>query len=100
MDKIEPHYASSTLQKRDGRTKEGRLVQSLRSELMEHVGGSPSVTQRLLIDQACELRLGLATMDSDRDARTFLDWNNSLAALLKQIEQAAPNTKPAAAEAA
>lgn len=86
-----------TMTKLDGRTKEARLLKTLRSELVQHVSGSPSITQRLLIDQACRLRVGLASMRSTDDL--FLEWSNSLAQLIQQIEKAA-QAKPAPAEAA
>ena len=35
----------------DGRSREGRLMRHLEAELTKHVGGSPSIVQRLLIDR-------------------------------------------------
>lgn len=63
MARLGPYSKQSTLAKTDGRTREARLVASLRRELIAHVGGSPTVTQRILIDQACQLKLRLAMMD-------------------------------------
>jgi hypothetical protein len=108
MPKIGPYSKSSTLAKTDGRTKESRLVKSLRSELVAHVGGKPSTTQRLLIDQACQLQLRLAMMDKTIDADTganfemternqvqYLAWSGALTRLLRQLgmDAVAPRAK-------
>ena len=94
MPKLGPYSDCSTLAKLDGRTKEARLLKSLRTELVQHVGGKPSSTQRLLIDQAVQLQLRLALMDaedtgngamSDRNARQYLAWANSFSRLLRQL---------------
>jgi hypothetical protein len=65
MPKLGPYSKSATLAKLDRRTKEARLLQSWRRELVAHVGGFPSTTQMLLIDQACALQLRLALMDKE-----------------------------------
>jgi hypothetical protein len=91
----------------DGRTREARLVRSLRAELTAHVGGSPSTTQRLLIDQACQLQLRLSLMDKDggataemteRNQVQYLAWSGALTRLLRQFGLTAvpppPDTRP------
>jgi hypothetical protein len=94
MPKVGPYSRAAILQKPDGRTREARLVASLRAELIAHLGGSPSVAQRMMIDQACELQLRIAIMNrkfmqtaefTEHDSRTFLAWNNSLTRLLARI---------------
>ena len=71
----------------DGRTREGRFARAVQSELVEHVGGSPSAPQQLLIRLASlkALRLALMTQHvltdqsiSERDDQQFLSWANSL----------------------
>jgi hypothetical protein len=47
----------------DGRSAEGRFIRDLERQLIEHVGGSPSVTQRLLIDRVIKIRLQLDALD-------------------------------------
>jgi len=37
----------------DRRTKIGRMIAKLREELIEHVGGNPSITELILIDRIC-----------------------------------------------
>lgn len=77
-------------------------MRKLRADLVEHVGGKPSATQRALIDRAAWLSLHVLQMDarfseregspSERDGRQYLAWSNSLARTLVAI-----GIKPAAA---
>lgn len=94
MAALGPYSRQGILSKPDGRTREARLIASLRAELIAHVGGKPSITQRMLIDQACELQLRIALMDrrftetgsqTDHDSRHYLAWTNSLSRLLRQL---------------
>jgi hypothetical protein len=72
----------------DGRSQVGRYVRQLRRQLSEHVGGSPSIPQRVLIEQAAikAARIGLlvdkiltsADPDVDLATRCYLAWSNSL----------------------
>src|SRR5579875_1264234 len=75
----------------DRRTKIGRALTAFRTSLAQHVGGSPSGTQRAIIEQAAQLRARLLVMDarftasgemSAHDSRTYLAWANSLARIL------------------
>lgn len=50
----------ATLTKLDGRTKEGVLLRRMQVELTAHIGGKPSITQRLLIVRAAVLALRCA----------------------------------------
>jgi hypothetical protein len=104
MPKLGPYSSCATLAKLDGRTREARLVKSLRAELIAHVGGHPAPTQRLLIEQAVQLQLRLALMDKG-DGRTgdmtqqhqiqYLAWSGALTRLLRQLGmEAAPPPKP------
>ena len=104
MPILGPYSNCATLAKLDGRTKEARLVKSLRDELTAHVGGSPSTTQRLLIDQAVQLQLRLSLMDKDggrtgemteRNQVQYLAWSGALTRLLRQLGlNAAPKPAP------
>ena len=94
MTKVGPYSRQAALSNIDGRTKEARLLKSLRAELIEHVGGAPSTTQRLLIDQCVQLQLRIALIDrktaegepmTEHDSRTYLAWCNSLARLVRQL---------------
>jgi hypothetical protein len=47
----------------DGRSEQGRFVRRLEAELVQHVGGQPTITQRLLIDRAIKIQLQLGAFD-------------------------------------
>lgn len=63
----------------DGRSTIGRLARDLEAQLVAHVGGNPSVTQRLLIERIVKIKLQLDAFDSKlatgawtgHDQRTF-----------------------------
>jgi hypothetical protein len=55
----------------DGRSAEGRFIRDLERQLIEHVGGSPLVTQRLLIERIIKIKLQLDGLD---DKLTSGDW--------------------------
>jgi hypothetical protein len=82
------------LGKVDGRTVEAHLLHQIRQDLYEHIGGSPTVTQRLLIERAAILSLRLAQLDqrivADQhftilDNNQYLAWIGSLSRLLQAI---------------
>jgi hypothetical protein len=63
----------------DGRSAEGRFIRHLEAELVAHVGGSPSITERLLIERLIKIRLQLDLLDTKlakgewtgHDSRTY-----------------------------
>jgi len=82
------------LTKLDGRTREARLMRDTRRELTAHLGGKPSATQAVMIEQAAQLTLRIATMDrkfaetgeqTEHDSRTYLAWSGALTRLLRQL---------------
>lgn len=94
MQQLGPYSRPHALAKMDGRTREARLLRDLRSDLVKHVGGKPSATQRALIDRAAWLSLHVAQMDAkaadgraltEHDSRTYLAWSNSLTRTLAQL---------------
>lgn len=93
MPCIGPYSRNASLRKLDGRTREARLVRALRDELTAHVGGKPSVTQKIIIDQAVELRLRLALMEasggepemSERNQVQYLAWHGCLVRCLTAL---------------
>ena len=93
MPKLNPYSSNAALSKLDGRTKEARLANGLRADLIQHVGEKPSTTQLMLINQAVQLQLHIALLDrksaerelTDHDSRYYLAWCNSLSRLLRQI---------------
>jgi hypothetical protein len=100
MARITPHSTPTTLAKIDGRTREARLMQKVRSELTEHVGSNPSATQRAMIERAVNLSVRIALMDqkfietgiqTEHDSRTYLAWSNTLTRTMREL-----GMKPAA----
>jgi hypothetical protein len=90
---VSPYSRPSTLAKLDGRTRESRLMREVRAELVAHVGGNPSATQRVLIERAVQLNLQIALLDAkqasggytEHDARAYLAWTNTLTRLMRQL---------------
>ena len=92
--RVGPYSRPRPLAKIDGRTREGRFLRSIRAELIDHVGGCPSVTERALIERAVWLAFRVAQLDAkmarsdnftDHDSRTYLAWSNSLARCLREL---------------
>ncbi|MFL5253940.1 MAG: hypothetical protein ACJ8AI_13795 [Rhodopila sp.] len=95
MPKIGAIYGIDTRLKRDGRTREARLVKRLRNDLIAQCGGTVSASQRLLIDRIASLSLRINLLDSDvseHTGREYLDLTVTLAQLLAQL-----GVQPAAA---
>jgi hypothetical protein len=87
MRQVGAYSRAGTLWKLDGRVKEARLMNRVRAELIAHVGGRPSATQRLLIERAAILSLKAAQIDlkilageelTQHDNQHALAWLNSL----------------------
>lgn len=101
--KVRPYSSPSVLANVDGRTREARLMRDTRAELVAHVGGSPSATQRALIESAVQLSLRIALMDQefartgempDHTARSYLAWQNTLARTVTRLGiKAAPQVR-------
>ena len=47
----------------DGRSAEGRFVRHLEAEITAHVGGDPSIIQKLLIERLIKIRCQLDRLD-------------------------------------
>jgi hypothetical protein len=91
-----------TLAKLDKRTREAWLMRRVRDELTRHVGGEPSVVQRMLIERAAVLTLRLAKLDEKivnepgaltlHDCNFVIAWQNALTRCLVAL-----GVEPAAA---
>src|SRR3954452_11231336 len=72
----------------DGRSAEAQYLRRIRDELRQHVGGSPTIAQRLLIDRVAHTALRLHALDCEpmlpKNA-DYLDLTRLLADLLAQI---------------
>ncbi len=69
-------------------------MRDTRRELTTHCGGTPSATQRQMIEQAVQLTLRLALMDAHfsdtgeltaTDSKAYLGWSNALVRLLARL---------------
>jgi hypothetical protein len=72
----------------DGRTTDARFIKQLRADLIEQCGGSPTASQRLLIDRIAILSLRIRLVDADPnlpDRIEYLDLTRLLADLLAQL---------------
>jgi hypothetical protein len=77
----------------DGRSTEGRFCRDLEKQLIDHIGGSPSIAQRLLIDRIVKIRLQLDMLDqkllspafTDLDRRVFGALQHSFRLCLQQL---------------
>jgi hypothetical protein len=67
----------------DGRSTLGRFIRDLERQLTQHVGGDPSITQKLLIERLIKIRVQLDLLDKKlaRGEWTHLD-GRTYAALL------------------
>jgi hypothetical protein len=85
----------------DRRTHPGRLARDLGAELIEHIGGNPTVTQRLLIERTIKMNLQLDALDAKlergewtaNDQRTYGALNNALRLALRELEGMGPRTR-------
>ncbi len=93
----------------DGRRADARSYRATVRELVEHVGGHPSATQRRLIEHVAILGLHMTRMDantfaqgamSDHDRREYLAWSNTYRRTLDLLGLHAPATAPAALDPA
>lgn len=103
MPRLGPYSRAATLAKLDGRTKEARLLAEVRDDLTRHLGGSPSATQRRLIERCAWLSLHVAQLDAkaiegrgltDHDHRTYLAWSSALTRCLRQLGTRGAPAKP------
>jgi hypothetical protein len=77
----------------DGRSALGRFIRHLEAELSAHVGGAPSIAQRLLIDRVIRLHLQLDGLDAKlaggdwtaHDGRTYGGALNAIRLCLREL---------------
>jgi len=88
--------------KLDGRTREASLMRRVSEDLIRHLG-SPSAVQRQLIERAAMLTVHIELFDrraiangglDQGDAREYLDLNNSLVRILRQLGLKGADAKP------
>ena len=78
----------------DGRSTIGRYMRDLEQQLIAHCGGSPSITQRLLVDRLIRTTMQLNNLDqklmsgdnwTDHDSRTHGGLINRQRLLLREL---------------
>jgi hypothetical protein len=78
----------------DGRSAEAQYIRRLRAELRQHVGGAPTIAQRLLIDRVVNIALRLHALDCEPillENGDYLELTRMLTELLAQLsDQPAP----------
>lgn len=91
---VGPYSRPGALAGMDRRTRAGRLLKAITADLVAHVGGNPTVTQRWLITRIGMLALRCGQLDAkiiegggltEHDSRTFLAWSNSLSRALRDL---------------
>ena len=102
--RLGPYSRPVTLGKLDQRTREAKLLREMRDDLIAHVGGNPTATQRALIERAAQLNLRIQLMDQefaeantimgDHQTRSYLAWTNTLARTLARLGMAAKAQAP------
>lgn len=95
MARLSPYSRAKVIAKVDGRTVEAKLLRTTRAELTAHLGGTPSATQRVLIDRAAMLTLHLALLDkktlfaggtlTEHDSKQYLAWSNALGRAVRDL---------------
>jgi hypothetical protein len=95
MPKLGAYSKEIVLARPDGRSREGRLVRSMRAALFEHLGGEArlSAPQRAMVERCAMLQLRCAVLDgkmldgtfSEYDAKTYLAFSNSLSRTLAAL---------------
>jgi hypothetical protein len=91
----------------DGRSTLGRFCRDLEAQLVAHIGGAPSVTQRMLIERAIKVQIQLDMLDTKlmsgdwtpHDQRTHGALLNALRLTCRELGmKAAPKPAPTLAD--
>src|SRR3954452_15297826 len=72
----------------DGRSAEAQYLRRIRDELRQHVGGAPTIAQKLLIDRVAHVALRLHALDCEPmlpENSEYLEMTRLLGELLAQI---------------
>ena len=93
MKALGPHSRATVFAGLDGRSSDARAMRRVKIELIAHVGGKPSATQKALIERIVMLGHQIALMDArhseggwtERDGRQYLAWVNSHSRLIGRL---------------
>ncbi len=97
--RVGPHSRLLNMGSLSGRSREGRYIRALETQLYAHLGGAPSITQRLAISRLARVSLRLQLFDekidagslTDHDARVYGALHNAFRLLIREL-----GLKPAA----
>ena len=104
MTAVGPYSRPHRLRKLDGRTKEAKLLRAVTAQLIAHLGGKATVTEKILVDQCAQLCLRLAQLNdkmasgslSETDNKVYVCFSNTLSRMMRQLgldaRKAAPPT--------
>jgi hypothetical protein len=87
----------------DGRSREGRLMRAMEAELVRHVGGSPSIVAKLLIERTVKIRMQIDGLEeklargdwTPHDSRTYGGLLNAYRLCCREIGLKGTAPKPA-----
>jgi hypothetical protein len=106
--RLGPHSRMLSRGTISGRSREGRYIKTVSAQLTEHIGGSPSAAQRMLIARLARVMLRLELFDekmaagkpfTDLDGRIYNSLLNSFRLLLREVGiRAAPAPTKSLAE--
>jgi hypothetical protein len=84
-----------SLDRLDWRTHPGRIARDLTAELVQHLGGEPTVVQRLLIERIVKAKLQLDVLGDKletgewtaHDTRTYAGLSNAYRLALRELDR-------------
>ena len=103
MPRLGSYSNEIVLARPDMRSKQGRLLKQMRTELARHLGGILTAPQRALVERAAMLQLYCAVLDAkilddtftEHDAKPYVAFSNSLTRTLAALGMQPAAAKPA-----
>ena len=104
LRRIGPYSRDAMIAKPKRRTMESRFLEKTRADLTSHVGGTPTPTQKLMIERIAMTLLRIELMDrdalrdragilSDTQTKNYLAWSNTVSRMLRSLGLEAPEAK-------
>src|SRR4051794_41694662 len=97
MAPIATTSTASRLPVTDGRSAEAQYLKRLRADLRQHVGGAPTIAQKLLIDRVAHTALRIHALDCEPllpENGEFLELTRLLTDLLDRLGVPVSATQP------
>lgn len=87
-----------SLDRLDRRTHAGRVVRDLTAALVQHLGGNPTIAQKLLIERIVKMKLQLDGLGDKletgewtaHDTRTYVGLSNAYNRALRELDRMKP----------